>query len=146
MNRILVGLDASERAPTVLTYAAQLAQRVGGRLVLFRAVGIPIDLPAHAFSVAPSELTPVLLEQAANALRKLSQQLPPDLVERIETDIGPAWQAVCNAAHRLDADLIVVGSHGYSALDRLLGTTAARIVNHAPCPVLVVRNPEVHPV
>ena len=37
------------------------------------------------------------------------------------------------------ADLIVVGSHGYSGIDHLLGTTAARVVNHADRSVLVVR-------
>jgi nucleotide-binding universal stress UspA family protein len=38
--------------------------------------------------------------------------------------------------------LIVIGSHGYGGLDRVLGTTAARVVNHALCSVLVVRPPE----
>ena len=146
MNRILVALDSSERAAPVLTYAAELARRTGGRLILFRAVGIPIDLPARAFSVAPDELGPVLLEQANESLRKIAATLPEGAVEKCETDIGTAWQMVCDAAVRLNADLIVIGSHGYGALDRLLGTTAARIVNHATCPVLVVRNPEKHPI
>jgi nucleotide-binding universal stress UspA family protein len=39
-------------------------------------------------------------------------------------------------------DLIVIGSHGYDALDRLLGTTAAKVVNHADRSVLVVRAAE----
>jgi universal stress protein F len=34
---------------------------------------------------------------------------------------------------------VVIGSHGYGGLDRVLGTTAAKIVNHASCSVLVVR-------
>ena len=37
--------------------------------------------------------------------------------------------------------LIVIGSHGYGGIDHLLGTTAARVVNHADRPVLVVRGP-----
>ena len=37
------------------------------------------------------------------------------------------------------ADLVVIGSHGYGGLDRLLGTTAAKVANRAPCSVLVVR-------
>ena len=36
-------------------------------------------------------------------------------------------------------DLIVIGSHGYGAIDRVLGTTAAKVVNHADRTVLVVR-------
>jgi nucleotide-binding universal stress UspA family protein len=38
-----------------------------------------------------------------------------------------------------DVDLIVIGSHGYGALDHVLGTTAAKVVNHADRSVLVVR-------
>jgi universal stress protein F len=146
MNRILVALDASERAGGVLAYATELARRTGGKLILFRAVAIPVDLPIQAFTMAPSELAPTLLEQAAEALRKLASNVPADMLDRVETDVGPAWQAVCNAGQRLNTDLIVIGSHGYGALDRLLGTTAAKIVNHAPCPVLVVRHGESHPV
>ncbi|HEV3189281.1 MAG TPA: universal stress protein, partial [Polyangiaceae bacterium] len=63
----------------------------------------------------------------------------------IEVVVGTPWEAVCNAARAAGADVIVIGSHGYAGFDRLLGTTAARIVNHAACSVLVVRpsaNPE----
>jgi nucleotide-binding universal stress UspA family protein len=38
--------------------------------------------------------------------------------------------------------LIVIGAHGYQGLDRMLGTTAAKVVNHADRAVLVVRAPE----
>jgi nucleotide-binding universal stress UspA family protein len=45
-------------------------------------------------------------------------------------------------ARSVEADLIVIGSHGYAGFDRLLGTTAAKVVNHAHCSVLVVREPQ----
>ncbi len=51
------------------------------------------------------------------------------------------WDGICRAAREHDADMIVIGSHGYGALDRLLGTTAAKVVNHADRNVLVVRTP-----
>ena len=48
---------------------------------------------------------------------------------------------VCQAARDLDADLIVIATHGYSGLSRiLLGSTTERIVQHSSCPVLVVRD------
>jgi nucleotide-binding universal stress UspA family protein len=147
LKRILVALDASERARLVLDYAAELARKTGARLVLFRAVSVPVELPAQAFSRTPNELVPELLNDAAESLRRLSAHLPSELVERVESDVGgSAWQAVCDAAAEMNADLVVVGSHGHGTFDRLLGTTASRIVNHAECPVLVVRNPEKHPV
>ena len=50
------------------------------------------------------------------------------------------WEGVCRVARERQVDLIVVGSHGYGgAMDHILGTTAAKIVNHADRNVLVVR-------
>ena len=54
---------------------------------------------------------------------------------------GVAWDAICTAAKEVDADLIVIGSHGYGVIDRLLGTTAAKVVNHADRSVYVVHDP-----
>ena len=55
---------------------------------------------------------------------------------------GEGADAICSAAREHDVDLIVIGSHGYGILDRLLGTTAAKVVNHADRSVLVVRSHE----
>ena len=146
MNLVIVGLDASPWAPKVLEYAVRLVQKTGGRLVLVRAVGIPMEFPAEAFTLTPAELAPVLVEQAKRALAELALHVPPGLVDHTEVELGSAWQILCDMAKKLGADLIVIGTHGYSALDRLLGTTAARVVNHAHCPVLVVRDPDAHPI
>ena len=58
--------------------------------------------------------------------------------------IGQPSKVILESAQDLDVDLIVVGSHGYQGWDRLLGTTAANIANHADRNVLVVhaRSPE----
>jgi len=66
--------------------------------------------------------------------------VPAELLGGTQIVIGVAWQAICDGAHEQQADLVVIGSHGYSGFDRLLGTTAAKVVNHAQCSVLVVRN------
>ena len=53
---------------------------------------------------------------------------------------------VCRIAGELGVDVIVVGSHGRGAIERLLlGSVSDQIVRHAPCPVLVIRpTPEKH--
>lgn len=139
MDRILVGLDASSRAADVVTTAVELARRVGGKLILFRAVGVPHEIPAEAYSVTPASLAEMLEREAKNYLVKVAQELPPDLVEDIVVHLGTPWQGICAAADDRKADLIVIGSHGYAGLDRLIGTTAAKVVNHAKQSVLVVR-------
>ena len=65
--------------------------------------------------------------------------VPAELVERVEARLGAPWQVICDLATVEKVDLIVIGTHGYSGIDHLLGTTATRVVNHAPCSVLVVR-------
>ena len=142
MKKILVGLDGSPRAPGLLAAAVRLARSTGAQVHLFRGVGVPFDVPAVAMSVAPAELPALLEREARQALEGFARHLPAELVCGVSVALGSPWQAVCEAALREDADLIVIGSHGYGALDRVLGTTAAKIVNHADRSVLVVRAPE----
>lgn len=139
MKTLLVALDDSPRAGGVLTVAADLARRLDAKLVLFRAVGVPIGLPPEAFALSPVDL-PGLLEKAAQRDLHEKAAALPALTTEVLVRIGTPWDAICSAAKDLAVDMIVIGSHGFSGLDRILGTTAARVVNHAPCSVLVHRN------
>ena len=47
MNKILVALDGSPRAPLVLTKAVEMARAAGVRLVLMRAIGLPAEIPQN---------------------------------------------------------------------------------------------------
>jgi len=139
MERILVGLDASSRAGDVLATAAKLARCAGGKLILFRAVGVPHEIPVEAYSMTPASLAELLEREAKRYLVKVAEGLPAGLVEDTVVHVGTPWQGICAAADERKADVIVIGSHGYSGLDRLIGTTAAKVVNHATQSVLVVR-------
>ena len=144
MKRILVGLDGSPRAPGVLTAAATLARADAGRLVLVRSVGLPADVPQDFWKSTEEPLLDVLSRRAREYLRECAAGVSAELLadRPIEVVVGAPWEAVCNAARTAGVDVIVIGSHGYRGLDRLLGTTAAKIVNHAPCSVFVVRATE----
>jgi len=139
MKRILVALDASDRAGLVLAAAAHLAELAGAKLVLFRAINVPSDLPREVLAVTDLRLEDVLKRNAHEGLDRLAATIQPQLVEAITTELATPWDGICRAGRSHDADLIVVGSHGYSGLDRVLGTTAAKVVNHADRNVLVVR-------
>ncbi len=141
MKRILVGLDGSPRASHVLATAAGVARALGAKLTLVRSVGLPPDVPQDLWKMTDEPLLAVMQRSAREALERLAGEVSPDLVERCDVVIGVPWQAICDAARGVDADLIVIGSHGYSGFDRLLGTTAAKVVNHAAGSVLVVRDP-----
>ncbi len=140
MKTILVGLDGSPRAPRVLAAAADLAQRVGGKLVLYRAVAIPAELPTLALSKSPTEVAALLQRLAKEALEELARPYGEGLIAGVRVSLAIPWQGVCEAARAEKADLVVVGAHGYGGLDKLLGTTAAKIVNHSDVSVLVVKS------
>jgi universal stress protein F len=139
MKRILVGLDGSDHERPVLATAVKLVTQLGGKLVLFRAVSLPIGLPAHALALSPDNLGVILADSAKQHLELLARELPAIILDRVQVEIGVPWRAVCDTAKYDQCDLIIVGSHGYSGIDRLIGTTAAKIVNHAPCSVLIAR-------
>ncbi len=141
MKRILVGLDASPRAAGVLATAVTIGKAQGARVVLLRSIGLPPDIPQDFWRTTEEPLIETLRRRARQELEELAKGIPTELLGGVDVEIGVPWQAVCEAAHSQGADLIVIGSHGYAGIDRLLGTTAAKIVNHAHCSVLVVREP-----
>jgi nucleotide-binding universal stress UspA family protein len=142
MQRILVALDGSPRAPSVLETAASLAQRLHARLVLLRTVGLPAELPQDAWKLSQASVLDMLEAHARSYLDEVAAKLPPDIVEAKRVVVGVAWDAICRTARAESVDLVVIGSHGYAGLDKLLGTTASKVVNHVDRAVLVVRAPE----
>jgi nucleotide-binding universal stress UspA family protein len=140
MKTLLVALDGSPRAEHVLAAAIDYAKANGAKLVLFRAVGIPADLPFSAMAMSPADVVSGLEQRAMADLNDFARTLPTGVPHEIRVEAGTAWQTICHAARIIDAALIVIGSHGYGGFDRVLGTTASRVVNHADRSVLVVRS------
>lgn len=139
MKLILVALDGSKNAERVFEGARDLAVRTRAKLLLVHAVTIPAELPAEAYAIAPDAVEKLLIRNAERALDALAAQLPPELYAGKRIVAGVPWRVICDLAKSESADLIAIGSHGYRGLDRLLGTTAAKVVNHADRSVLVVR-------
>lgn len=139
MKSILVAVDASPRAADVLSSAIDLARSSGGKLRLLRVVGLPPELPANVWAIPQTQVVETFLDTAKRDLERLSAQVPPELLEGATAQVGVAWDAICSYGREHDVDLIVIGAHGYGILDRIVGTTAAKVVNHADRPVLVVR-------
>ena len=140
MKRILVAVDASPNATVVLDAGVDLARRLGARIRLLRAVRLPAEpLPANGFAGPPTQLIDAFIVTAKRDLSELAATVPAELLEGATVEVGVAWDAICSHARDHDVDMIVIGSHDYRLIDRILGTTAAKVVNHADRPVLVVR-------
>jgi nucleotide-binding universal stress UspA family protein len=79
-----------------------------------------------------------ILEDAANAIKKHYEGIQLNL--STEVLFGSPESRIVEAAREFRADLVVVGSHGYSTWERLLlGSVSDAVVHHVPCSVLVVR-------
>lgn len=141
VHKILVGIDGSQRTLQVLAAAEEFGVRFGAQLVLARVIGIPPEIPPEAWQHSGTDLLSFLEQGARRELDAALQTLPEALRQktRLETMVATPWQGLCALAECHAVDLIIIGSHGYSGLDRILGTTAARVVNHASCSVFIVR-------
>jgi nucleotide-binding universal stress UspA family protein len=89
--------------------------------------------------VTDLRLEEVLTRNAYGDLERLTQDIPPERIAKLLAAFATPWDGICRAARDEGVDLIALGSHGYGGLDRILGTTATKVVNHADRNVLVVR-------
>lgn len=131
----LVGLDGSVREEHVLREAADLAG--DATLYVCRAVTVPVGLPDAVWSMSMSQLDTALVAEAETSLAARLAAYPNAIAH---VRIGQPADVICDLAKELGADLVVIGAHGYGALERLLGTTASKVVHRAHCSVLVVRD------
>jgi nucleotide-binding universal stress UspA family protein len=140
IRRILAALDASPRAPSVLWTVAEIARRFEARVYPLRVIFVPPEFPPAAHVDGDDPLPARMKKEAEDALRQLVRfttdlDVAPPMVRQ-----GQPWREILAGADDIDADLIVVGSHGYHGLDRILGTTAAKVANLSRRDVYVVHN------
>ncbi|MCL2448525.1 MAG: universal stress protein [Polyangiaceae bacterium] len=140
MRTIVVALDGSPRAEGVLRAAIALAHAHAGSLVLLRSIGLPADVPQDLWQLTDRPLLDELKDRAGQYLAQCEERVPAGIRGERRVEVGSPWETICRVAGSLPADLVVIGSHGYGGIDRLLGTTAAKVVNHCACSVLVVKD------
>ncbi|HEY1536001.1 MAG TPA: universal stress protein [Polyangiaceae bacterium] len=138
VRKILCALDGSPRAEHVFDAAAELAPKFGAELRLLRVITIPPEFPAAGAGSETDTLPAYLTSAAANQLADFLRRAPTVPAAAPIVAVGQAWRVILETARTEDVDLIVIGSHGYHGWDRVLGTTAGKVVNLADRNVLVV--------
>ena len=141
MNKIVVGTDGSTVADAALDWAYDEAKRWGADLYVLHAWSYPYGYGGARVSVEePPELVKLdaakVLERSCTSLRAR---------KGADVHLHPVMAAGTPARTLMeegkDADLIVVGSRGHGGfVSLLLGSTADQVAQHAPCPVVVVRD------
>lgn len=138
LERLLVATDFSETARSGLDWALEVARTHDAAIDLVHALLVPNR--ATDFVPSPPDFSESLQEAAAGRLTEVTEEVRQQGVEiNSELRLGVASQVILQAASDLNSDLIVVGTRGLAGLKHLLlGSTAERVVQHSPCPVLTV--------
>jgi nucleotide-binding universal stress UspA family protein len=138
-TNILVGLDGSAASRHALERALALAALTEGRVT---ALSVEEKLPAYAATVGEVEDEDAFKNQYFRKVHEEARQLAAGQAVPFEAHIvtGHAADQLVRAVQVGGHDLLVIGHTGHSRLHHLfLGSTADRVVEHASCPVLVVR-------
>ena len=136
--KILVAVAVSSDE-SLLPAAVAEARWRGADLVLLRVIS-SASPPSSDAPARPTESGATLLARSARAeLATLCAQVPADVGVGVRVAFGAPWQVIGEVARAEGAALIVVGAHDRRPLDGLLGTTTARVLNHADRSVLVAR-------
>ena len=141
VRRILVPLDFSRHAGSVLEWAAHLAEEHGSKLLLLHAYHLPVEFQQLEGAYLPQDFWASVKSEAEQNLTRLAEPLRAKglTVDLIVREGYPAT-VIEEEARDGGFDLIVIGTRGLSGLKHLLlGSIAERVVQRAPCPVLTVK-------
>ena len=139
LETILVAVDFFAPSQPALDAAIALAGREGAKLHIVHSVESP------TFATAPFALPTAYVATARQEAQQLLEKAVKRAAERGVDAEGhlsssPASTAIDALAAELDADLLVVGTHGHTGLKHFtLGSVAERVLRGAPCSVLVVK-------
>jgi universal stress protein A len=143
LKRILFPTDFSECGRAAEKYAWALSERFGAELhVLHVLADIMMTIPEPGSAMAvPQNFLGEMKQEAERALDKILPQATKAGLRVVRaTRMGNAYVEIVKYAEEKGIDLIVVGTHGRSALmHMLLGSVAEKVVRHSACPVLTVR-------
>lgn len=141
-KQVIVAVDLTEEADTVLREAIQVAQDHGAKLTVLSVVK-PLTQVYGGLDMAAYSQVIVNFEQEAQTqaltqLQEIAERMDIQ-ASQVEVAVGAPSSKIVDVANDQNADLIVIGSHGKHGLGLLLGSTANGVLHHAQCDVLTVR-------
>jgi len=141
IQNVLTTTDFSKESLAGVRYAVALAKKVGAAVTLLHVVELPAPAPM------PGMQTVLLASQSSDVVEYARARIKTIAMRESKIDLqitpllrtGNSFHGIITTAHKRATDLIVIATHGYTGTKRvLLGSTAERVVRHAPCPVLTV--------
>lgn len=139
VRSVLVPIDFSEPSRMAIDYVLPFIQEFGAELHLVHV--FDRDYPFTSMTALPLVVPELEVGQRARTqLKEMAKKFSVDIrPENIHAVKGTPFEEICRIASDRHIDLIAITTHGNTGLKYLaLGSTADKIVQHAPCPVLVV--------
>lgn len=134
-DKILIPVDMShtEKAMPMI----EVAKKLAGKNAQFILMSVIYKVPGYLEDNIPQEYFEISKKEAKKTLKGLA--IDSDIDAKIELCSGEAAHEILALTKDQNVELIVIGSHKPGVSDYLLGSTAARVVRHAKCPVMVLR-------
>ena len=145
LKSIVMPLDGSELAESVLPTVAELAKTLKLEVVLFRAYSIPYSAYASAegyYAVDYEELLKAMREEAVDYLEKKTEAVKKLGIDKVScvAKEGFAADEIISLSRKSAENLIAMCTHGRSGVKRwVLGSVTETVVRHSADPVLVIR-------
>jgi nucleotide-binding universal stress UspA family protein len=142
-KHILLPTDGSDASQRALVKGATLAQALGAEITLMSAIErYPVGMMGGTYRAQDNPMHQAARDAASHWLNAAKA-----LIEKYDLKVGQhisespsIYQGILDAATASGADLIVMGSHGAGALERLLvGSQTQRVLAHTTIPVLVLQ-------
>jgi nucleotide-binding universal stress UspA family protein len=147
VQTILLPTDLSDDASRAVDAAARvLGDAPQRRVILLHVYRYPLVFSAAPAFVLAGEIVDLVREARAQLTQHAERFRERGITAEVVVEEGAPAESILRHAERHGADLIAMGTHGRSGLNRLfLGSTAERVLPQAPCPVLTVHTPEPAP-
>ncbi|MEI7812725.1 MAG: universal stress protein [Ignavibacteria bacterium] len=144
IKKIIVPVDFSNYSKNALRYAINFAKDHSAKIFLIYVVE-PVIYPAD-FSMGQIALPSIDLEMTTRANNELDNLIKSEIPSDIEVEkiikTGKPFVEINETASEINADLIIIATHGRTGVEHILfGSTAEKVVRKAPCPVLTLRDP-----
>ncbi|MBV8389998.1 MAG: universal stress protein [Mucilaginibacter sp.] len=149
IHKILIAVDDSRYADHAAEFGFEMARLCNAEVGLVNIIE-PIILPTSGSDsitgistdvsmVDEAEMVRIQKEAAENTIRRIQEQYARELKITNFTEYGLTADGILKCSAEFGADLIVVGTHSRTGIDRLfMGSIAENVVRHSKVPVLVV--------
>ena len=146
--KVLVAVDTAEQSDAPVEMLKSLKLEDGSKIRIVSVVDRIIPVVTDIYDgplMDETALEKTATDRATRALKEIGEGVEGSFTTEnvtVSTEVlfGSPDRCIVEAAEQMDSDLIIVGSHGYKAWERLLiGSVSDSVVHHAPCSVMVVR-------